>query len=76
MNTINNTPWLKKSLEGGALLVALLGLFYLGQAVAEIRYISDAVIDVPQDRTAALLNAASTYEYVLIDRSQGINIRR
>ncbi len=76
MNKINNTPWLKKSLEGGALLIALLGLFYLGQAVAEIRYISDAVIDVPQDRTAALLDATRGYEYILIDRSQGINVRR
>ncbi len=76
MNKINNTPWLKKSLEGGALLVALLGLFYLGQAVAEIRYISNVVVDVPQDKTAALLNATSGYEYILIDRSQGINIRR
>lgn len=76
MNTINKTPWLKKSLEGAALLVALVGLFYLGQAVAEIRYISEAVVEVPQDRTAALLDATKDYEYVLIDRSQGINIRR
>lgn len=72
MHTINKTPWLKKSLEGAALLVALLGLFYLGQAVSEIRYISELNEQVPQDSSAALLNATNGYEYVLIDRSRGI----
>lgn len=76
MQNIQNNPWVKKSLEGLALFVALVGLFYLGQAVAEIKFMANESIPVQQDRTAALLQATQPYEYVLIDRSQGLKIKR
>jgi len=71
MEQINNNPILKKSLEGVALLIALVGAFYLGQNVTEIAYVDT------ENQTASVISAVSAdpfagYEYVLIDNSQGI----
>lgn len=71
MEQINNNPILKKSLEGAALLIALVGTFYLGQNVTEIAYVEG------EEQTASIVTAVNGdpfagYEYVLIDNSQGI----
>lgn len=71
MEKINNNPIVKKSLEGAALLVALVGMFYLGQNVKEISFVDT------EGQTANIISATNAdqfagYEYVLIDNSQGI----
>lgn len=78
MENINNNPTLKKSLEGAALLIALIGAFFLGQNVTKIEIA--ALTDILKSaQSASLINAVKSsdpfagYEYVLIDNSKGIH---
>lgn len=78
MQNINNNPTLKKSLEGAALLVALVGAFFMGQNVTKIEFADIANI-LESAQTANILNSVKSedpfagYEYVLIDNSKGIH---
>ncbi len=78
MQNINNNPTLKKSLEGAALLVALVGAFFMGQNVTKIQFADIANI-LESAQTANILNSVKSgdpfagYEYVLIDNSKGIH---
>lgn len=78
MENINNNPTLKKSLEGVALLAALVGAFFLGQNVTRIEIA--ALTDIIQSaQSASVINSIKSsdpfagYEYVLIDNSKGIH---
>ncbi|MBP9701809.1 MAG: hypothetical protein KBD47_02385 [Candidatus Pacebacteria bacterium] len=75
MENINNNPTLKKSLEGVALLIALVGAFFLGQNVTKVEF-ADVTSLIEAAQTAntidALRDPFAGYEYVLIDNSQGI----
>ena len=76
MQNINKNPVVKKGLEGAALLVALVGAFYLGQTVTQVEFV-DLSTTLEAYQTASIINAIdsdpfSKYEYVLIDNSKGI----
>ncbi len=75
MKIINQNPVLVKSLEGLALLIALVGAFFLGQNVTKIEFADvTSLIEAAQTANAidALRDPFAGYEYVLIDKSQGI----
>lgn len=80
MKIINQNPVLVKSLEGLALLIALVGAFFLGQNVTKIEFADvTSLIEAAQTANAidALRDPFAGYEYVLIDNSQGIrNIQK
>ncbi len=76
MENINKNPAVKKSLEGAALLVALVGAFFLGQNVTKVEF-ADVASLIEAAQTANLIDAVNAdpfagYDYVLIDNSQGI----
>lgn len=78
MEHINNNPTLKKSLEGIALLIALIGAFFLGQNVTKIE-IAALTDSLESAQSASVINSVKSsdpfagYEYVLIDNSKGIH---
>lgn len=74
---MNKNSTIKASLEGAALLVALVGAFFLGQNVTRIEFAEVASL-LDSAQTANLIDATpkdpfAGYEYVLIDNTKGIH---
>lgn len=78
MKKMNKNSTIKAGLEGAALLVALVGAFFLGQNVTRIE-LTEITSQLNSAQTANLIDAATTkdpfagYEYVLIDNTKGIH---